>query len=214
MSLTDYKKNTYAQKPERLTSADCPVAWVRLFAQRGNSGPVYIGHSESVWALSGEERGEPIYPGQYIELAGVNLRDVWMDVTTDGDGAHWRATPVSSGASSPSGRSPYDAQIKVPTTLAEGQLPVLEAAQYTVPTGYNAIVTLIQANNNGSTTETVVLSLKPGSASREFIRAELLANETVEWTGDMPLEAGDVIRGKTTTTTTVDFTIHGYLVPV
>ena len=98
--------------------------------------------------------------------------------------------------------------------LAEGQLPVLEAAQYTVPTGYRAIVTLIQANNNGSTTETVVFSIRPGSTSREFIRAVLLADETAEWNGDMPLSEGDVIRGKTTSATTVDYTIHGYLVPL
>lgn len=101
-------------------------------------------------------------------------------------------------------------------SLADGQLPSSQAAIYTVPANYRAIVNYIHVHNTGSAPETVTIWVKrSGSTARILVREPALSIDTTMWplepSEELTLSAGDSIEAQTSTATTVDYFITGAL---
>ncbi len=81
---------------EGLQEASEIVQSVTLIAIAGNSGVVWCGGPETS-GVSGSEQGFPLdKSGAYAELrmrtyTGIDLRDIWIDAPTAGDGVTWEA---------------------------------------------------------------------------------------------------------------------------
>lgn len=96
--------------------------------------------------------------------------------------------------------------------IAEGQLAATETDLYSVPSGKTAIIKSIVWVNGNTSVETVNLYImKAGSSSRMIIPKDYqMGVQYMARIGDeLTLEAGDKIRGFTTTASKVDYTIHG-----
>ena len=77
------KTITAAGTPERLSSVSTPVRYVVMQALISNSGSVYWGHdSDNAKAATGVE----LLPGANVPLPFDNLRSIFLDVDTSGDG--------------------------------------------------------------------------------------------------------------------------------
>jgi hypothetical protein len=75
---------------ERLVSAasSTVVAWVGIMAETDNTGTVTVGGS-TVVAAQATRRGIPLAAGEGTSISvagGIDLKDIWLDVTTNGDG--------------------------------------------------------------------------------------------------------------------------------
>lgn len=79
-----------ASRPERLVEYDFPVDEVELFAKSDNTASVWIGGPE-VSATPDFEAGVELAANDSYTLVGVNLYDIWIAGTTDGDGVTWNA---------------------------------------------------------------------------------------------------------------------------
>ena len=96
--------------------------------------------------------------------------------------------------------------------LADGQLPAAIGDLYTVPASTQALIKTIKAVNTNTTAETVNIYLTPsgGTARRIIPKAlSLGAGYLLVVDDELTLEAGDKIRGDTTTAAKVDYTISG-----
>lgn len=105
------------------------------------------------------------------------------------------------------------ANIFVAKRLASGQLPSTKTTLYTVPASTTAYVKFLSlANTSGSTTETILIFLHDGTASRRIARVVLAPNETsrvIEIGEAANLGATNLIEGQSTNATTVDYWISG-----
>lgn len=95
--------------------------------------------------------------------------------------------------------------------LADGQLPATEIDLYTAPGGNRVFIkSIICANTHAATTNTIEVFLRPsGGISRRLFRVPLSANEQLFFNEARVLDAGDAIRGLSSTTGQVDYTIDG-----
>lgn len=87
------------------------------------------------------------------------------------------------------------------------------ATLYTVPTGVQMSITDIDICNTSATPATFYISLVPsggtaGAGNALFYAAPINGNTTVQWTGELPLEAGGFIAGYASATT-VTFKVGG-----
>ncbi len=96
--------------------------------------------------------------------------------------------------------------------LAEGQLTNAKTTLYTVPLNKKAIVYFLSLGNISGGVETPVIYLKPGATSRMIYDAALAAAASILVISSdtaFNLDSGDLIEGKTTNNTAVDFFICG-----
>ena len=101
-------------------------------------------------------------------------------------------------------------------SIADGQIASSQAAIYTVPANYTAIINYIHLHNTGISPETVTLWLKrSGSTARVFLRIPALEPDVtlfpLDPSEELTLSAGDSLEAQTTTATTVDYFITGAL---
>jgi len=103
-------------------------------------------------------------------------------------------------------------QVQVPVKLGQGVTATSVATLYTVPSNVRTYVTDITACNTGaSATFDVYLVPANGTAGTSnaiFYQCPLTANQTVQWTSNQPLFAGDTIQIKGSGTT-ITITIGG-----
>lgn len=91
------KSVTTAGTQVQLVSVDTPVLSVKVHALSGNSGVIYVG-DENVSSTT----GVPLAAGSSEEIIFVrkegdlpgNLKDVWVDAATNGDGVAFLAVAV------------------------------------------------------------------------------------------------------------------------
>lgn len=95
---TDYKTVDTAGRSVRLSDTSCPFRKCVVYARYSNTGLIRLGHSDKVYAVSTQERGIPLWPGESREFTDDDLRDIWMDAEVDGEGVTWDLVPVRSGA--------------------------------------------------------------------------------------------------------------------
>lgn len=95
--------------------------------------------------------------------------------------------------------------------LAQGQLPAVAAAIYTVPAATQTIVRHIalQEATGAGGPFTVTLSINGTAAANRWRRMILALNESAEWNGALTLDTGETIRGLCSAATTVTYTISG-----
>ncbi len=96
--------------------------------------------------------------------------------------------------------------------IAEGQLQSTEADLYTVPSGKTALIKTITLVNGNTSVETInIYILKSGSIKRMIAPKDfqLGVQYMAVLDDEFTLEAGDKIRGITSTAGKVDYTIHG-----
>ena len=70
---------------EALSATDLVVNFIIITAETDNTGVITVGASSVVGAV-GTRRGIPLNAGDSISLGGVNLKDVYLDTTVNGDG--------------------------------------------------------------------------------------------------------------------------------
>lgn len=97
--------------------------------------------------------------------------------------------------------------------LAEGRLPAMETVLYTVPPATKTRLTSIIAYNTAGALETVLFLIRANATSRVIGRAMLLISETAKFLDNSVktpvMEAGDTLRGFSTTANIVDYYISG-----
>jgi len=85
-SITDGRKTvSTAGSAEALASSSTPVSYIIITAETNNSGVIAVGAS-TVVASVGTRRGAPLGAGDSISLGAVDLADVYLDTTVNGDG--------------------------------------------------------------------------------------------------------------------------------
>lgn len=85
-SVGDGRKTvTTAGTAERLAAAT-KATQVVITAETDNTGIICVGGSTVVAALA-TRRGTPLSLGDTVTLPCVDLSDIWLDTTVDGDGA-------------------------------------------------------------------------------------------------------------------------------
>jgi len=99
-------------------------------------------------------------------------------------------------------------------SLADGTLPVAKTTLYTVPATTRAVIKQINCVHNGSvgTVQRVEIFVKrSGSTSKYLCDVSALASaERIEaLDSGLTLAAGDIIEGRTTTVSVVDYVIDG-----
>ncbi len=70
---------------EALESAKNVVNFVIITAETNNTGIITVGASTVVGAV-GTRRGTPLNAGDTVSLGGVDLNEVYLDTTVNGDG--------------------------------------------------------------------------------------------------------------------------------
>ena len=70
---------------EALSSSRNRVDYVIITAETNNTGVVTVG-ADTVVAAEATRRGIPLNAGDTISLGGVDLANIWLDVTISGDG--------------------------------------------------------------------------------------------------------------------------------
>lgn len=93
--------------------------------------------------------------------------------------------------------------------LAEGQLPNALGDLYTVPAATIAYIRFMSFFNTNAAAQTVRLDLDTAGTPRQHWRAALAINERAECDSSIVLQAGDIIRGVTTTAAAVNYCITG-----
>ena len=101
--------------------------------------------------------------------------------------------------------------LKWQASLADGQVAASKGTLYT--SSGKSVITFFSCHNTGVVTETVVVYLERSGTSRVFWQGDLGVGETA-WIlaeGDPPitLSSTDLIEGKTTNATKVDYFISG-----
>lgn len=85
---------TSAGTPEPLSATTIPIRKLYLKAKRKNTGYVAIGDS-GVDAAEATEQGYSLESEDPIVLEFADLKDIYADVTVDGEGVSWFATLLS-----------------------------------------------------------------------------------------------------------------------
>ncbi len=96
--------------------------------------------------------------------------------------------------------------------LGNGQLSTSETDLYLVPALTTAIIKTIKLVNTNTITEIVNLYVKKAAGTSRLIMPKnlnLVAGYMVVDDDEICLNAGDAIRGYTTTANKVDFTVYG-----
>lgn len=96
--------------------------------------------------------------------------------------------------------------------LADGQLPDVQGAIYTVPFSATAYVKQLLLFNANAATQTIDLWLNTSGTPRRWHRVVLEENEAaplLDHGESLQLESGSSIEAVTTTAAAVDFTITG-----
>ena len=71
---------------EALSATDLVVNFIIITAETDNTGVITVGASTVVGAAGVTRRGIPLNAGDSISLGGVNLKDVYLSTTVNGDG--------------------------------------------------------------------------------------------------------------------------------
>ncbi|MCC7462096.1 MAG: hypothetical protein IT480_06485 [Gammaproteobacteria bacterium] len=93
--------------------------------------------------------------------------------------------------------------------VAEGQLPSSAGDLYTVPAATRCYVKRIKCVNTNATSQTVVIYKRTDGTNDRIIGRAVLAQWETFAVGQEIVEAGDKIRGVTTTASAVDYTVDG-----
>lgn len=93
--------------------------------------------------------------------------------------------------------------------LADGQVANTLTAIYTVPGSTWAYVRTMVFHNTNAATQTVELYVNAGGTDRKLYRFQLAQNESAVVDDRITLEAGDIVKGQTTTAAAVNVTVHG-----
>jgi len=84
--LVDGRKTVAtAGSAEPLSSSSVVVSWIIITAETNNTGVITVGAS-TVVATVAIRRGTPLYAGESATLYGVDLSEVYLDTTVNGDG--------------------------------------------------------------------------------------------------------------------------------
>ena len=87
------------------------------------------------------------------------------------------------------------------------------ATLYTVPGGTTAIVRLIHIANTSGSAATVKLSIGADAAGTRFLGdLSIAANGTYDWSGFLPVEAAELIKGHSGTNNVLNITVAAVLV--
>lgn len=82
----DFRKTvTAAGTAERLSASSIVCKWAVVTAEEDNTNVVTLGGSTVVGALA-TRRGKPLFPAQDITLENVDLKEVYLDAITNGEG--------------------------------------------------------------------------------------------------------------------------------
>lgn len=79
-----------ASRPERLSDVTQQVTDFEVFALSSNTDSVWVGF-EGTNAVPGHEAGVELAADASYVFGSVDLRDVYVSGTTDGDGVVWNA---------------------------------------------------------------------------------------------------------------------------
>jgi hypothetical protein len=94
-TLVDGRKTVAAGgTEERLVSESTPAQLVEITAETDNTGIVVVGAS-TVVAAQATRRGTPLNAGDTLTLYDVDLYEVHLDVTVNGDGVTFLYTEGS-----------------------------------------------------------------------------------------------------------------------
>lgn len=96
--------------------------------------------------------------------------------------------------------------------LADGQLPLAEAALYTAPGATTTYIKSIICCNTGAAARTINLYVRPSAGtSRRIVPKDLSLDvgDTLYLDDPLVLDTGDAIRGDASAATEVDYTIYG-----
>ncbi len=87
LTISGQQTVTIAGSAERLHADLLVNGPVRLQALPGNTSIVYVGQEDGD---VGDATGMPLNPGEGVSLVRVgNLREVYVDAVSDGDGVAW-----------------------------------------------------------------------------------------------------------------------------
>lgn len=75
------------------------------------------------------------------------------------------------------------------------QLPAAAATLYTVPAATTAVLRHIRVLNTTGTDRAVTMSIGADAAGTRFISMTVPANSVFDWTGNLPLAAGEIVQG-------------------
>lgn len=85
-TITDGRKTvSTAGTAEAMASSSTLVDFITITAETNNTGVVTVGASTVVAAVA-TRRGIPLNAGDIIVLGGVDLAELYLDVTVNGDG--------------------------------------------------------------------------------------------------------------------------------
>lgn len=96
--------------------------------------------------------------------------------------------------------------------LADGQLANAKATLYTVPGATVAYIKFLSVHNVSGGSENVEIFVNTSGTSRRIAYATLAANEgarVIDKDETLILDAGDLLEGRTTNATSVDYVITG-----
>ncbi len=79
-----------ASRPERLQIRGQQVAEVEVFAHSDNTASIWIG-GQNVSADPGYEAGVELVPGASYTVGPIDLSEIWIAGTVDGEGVTWNA---------------------------------------------------------------------------------------------------------------------------
>lgn len=91
--------------------------------------------------------------------------------------------------------------------VLEGYLPTAEGILYTCPALTTASLSEMNLHNINATTQTVIISVRSNAISRIIGRMLMLVNYTARRGPGAILQAGDTLRGVTTTANAVHYNI-------
>ena len=81
----------------RLSDKSLIVQDIDLEAMQDNSGTIYLANPDPIrssFALTGSNRGYRLTTDRRFSFETIDLQDIWIDGTTDGDGVTWGAIVV------------------------------------------------------------------------------------------------------------------------
>lgn len=79
-----------ASRPEQLQTRSQQVAEVEIFARRNNTASIWVG-GENVSADPGYETGTELIADASYTLESIDLSEIWIAGTVNGEGVTWNA---------------------------------------------------------------------------------------------------------------------------
>lgn len=80
------KSVAVAGTPVQLSATSTRCDAVILTARKGNTGSIAYGFSNTVRATAGAEVGAILTPGSSVVIETMDVANVWIDATTNGEG--------------------------------------------------------------------------------------------------------------------------------